>query len=431
MILSVFPTNHCSPKEMTASKYNYKTVNTGVQLTAEELTILNQILDELMDEVSDNHLPFLGSEGQRKGIFHRSWHDLGKAMQRPRNCIYPGCADHSIPRSHTIQKSGPLSFIAEGSHVITPRFGSNPEGYSIARVGLNDASTFPGYCQKHEAVFHEFETSCEINTKRDIVLQVFRTICREIAVKQIQIAHIRKIREAHDRLVSSKAIEMLKRRLGPDFVKRHGLRNLTFNNVSKAQIGMLETESELGEVLKGLETEFLPATALELDGRQDKLYHVSVTVQQPLCVCLSGIANFWIDDHGKRMSVRTILNVLPSPQKTLIVATTLGIHKCYLETYMHRMLDQMNGALIMVETWMVRGTDHWFMTPSEWENIPESRQAKILADMLDESYSIGEAYQTSVLDSVREQMLKLPGAKAEPPEIYQAEASKLIDRDAL
>lgn len=95
---------------------------------------------------------------------------------------------------------------------------------------------------------------------------------------------------------------------------------------------------------------------------------------------------------------------------------------------MHRMLDRMNGALIMVETWMVRGTDHWFMTPSEWENIPESRQAKVLADMLDESYSIGEAYQTSVLDSVREQLLTLPEAKAEPPEIYQAEASKLIDR---
>lgn len=413
---------------MTASKYNNGTINTGVELTAEELYILNQALEELMDEVSDNHLPFLGSEGQRKGLFHRSWHDLGKAMRRPRSCVYPGCADQSIPRSHTIQKAGPLSFIAEGSHVVAPTFASNSEGYSIARVGLKDASTFPGFCQKHEAVFHEFETTGEIKTERDIVLQVFRTICREIAVKQLQMAQIRKLRETHDRLVASKAMDKLKGRLGSDFVKKHDLRNLTFDRVSKAQIGMLEAERELGEVVNVLQTEFLPASALELDGGQDSLYHVSVTVQ-PLSVCLSGIANFWIDDHGKHISVRTILNVLPSPQQTLIAATTAAIHKRYLETYMHRMLDQMNGALIMVETWMVRGTDHWFMTPSDWENIPAGRQAKILSDMLNESYSIGEAYQTSVFDSVRQQMLTLPEAKAEPPEIYQAEVLKLIDRD--
>lgn len=412
---------------MTASKYN-NTVNTDANLTDEEFDILNQALDELMDEISDNHLPFLGSEGQRKGLYHRSWHDLGKAMRRPRRCIYPGCADQSIPRSHTIQKAGPLSFIAEESHVVSPWFAPNSEGYSIARVGLNDASTFPGFCQKHEAVFHEFETTGEIKTERDIVLQVFRTICREIAVKQIQIAQIRKVRETHDRLVEKKAMDKLKDRLGSDFVKKYDIRKLTFDRVSKAQVGMLKEERKLGEVLNDLETELLPASALELDGNEDMLCHVSITVQQPLSVCLSGIANFWIDDHGKHISVRAILNIFPSPQQTLIVATTLAIHKRYLETYIHRMLNRMNGSLIMVETWMVRGTDHWFMTPSEWENIPETRQSKILADMIDESYSIGEAYQTSVFDSVRQQMLALPEAKAEPPEIYQAEASKLIDR---
>jgi len=416
---------------MTESKYNNISANSGVKLTAGELKILNQALDELMDEVSDNHLSFLGTEGQRKGLYHKSWHDLGKAMRRPRSCIYPGCADQSIPRSHTIQKAGPLSFISEGSHVVAPGFTSNSEGYSISRVGLNDASTFPGFCQKHEAVFHEFEKTGEIKTERDILLQVFRTICREIAVKQIQTAQIRKSRETHDRLVENKAMNKLKCHLGSDFVKKHGLRKLTFDRVSKAQVGMLEVERELGEVLTALEKEFLPASALGLDGSEDSLYHISVTVQQPLSVCLSGIANFWIDDHGKRASIRTILNILPSPQQTLIVATTLAIHKRYLETYMHRMIDQMNGALIMVETWMVRGTDHWFMTPSEWENIPESRQAKILSDMIDESYSIGEAYQTSIFDSVRQQMLSLPEAKTELPESYQAEASKLIDRIAI
>jgi hypothetical protein len=81
---------------------------------------------------------------------------------------------------------------------------------------------------------------------------------------------------------------------------------------------------------------------------------------------------------------------------------------------MQRMMDRMNGILIMVETWMVRGTDHWFMRPSDWEGIPADRRAMILRDMLDESVSIGEAYPGSVLDSVRARNLTTRKAKAEP-----------------
>ena len=389
------------------SKYNLGTGDADGKFTAEELNALSQVLDELQVEVSDDHLPFLGSEGQRKGLLHKSLHDLGKAMRRPRKCIYPGCADQSIPRSHAIQKAGPLSFIAEDSHVVAPARTPDFYGYSIARVGLNDASTFPGFCQRHEAIFHEFETTGEIKTDRDIVLQVFRTICREIAVKQIHLAQIRNLREIHDRLVSNKAMDKLKSRLGAAFVKTHGpLRNLTFNRVSKGQIELLEAERELREVLQVLETDFQPASALELDGRGGSLSHISITVQQPLPVCMAGMANFRVDDHGNHINIMAILNVLPSPKQTLIVATTSSIHERYLQTCMHQVLDRAYGILVMVETWMVRGTDHWFMTPSEWEKIPAIRQTKILADMLDESYSIGEAYKTPVLDSVREQQLK-------------------------
>jgi len=181
-----------------------------------------------MDEVSDNHLPFLGSEGQRKGLFHKSWHELGKAMRRTRTCMYPDCTEQGIPRSHTIQKAGPLRFIAEDSHVVTPDFASSTEGYSMTRVGINDASTFPGFCKKHEAIFSEFESKGKIESERSIALQVFRTICREIAVKQIQSDQIRKVREAHDQLISDSGIAKLKHRLGAAFVKKHNIRNLTY-----------------------------------------------------------------------------------------------------------------------------------------------------------------------------------------------------------
>jgi hypothetical protein len=82
----------------------------------------------------------------------------------------------------------------------------------------------------------------------------------------------------------------------------------------------------------------------------------------------------------------------------------------------------------MLETWIVRGPAHWFMTPSVWENIPQARRARILADMRNDSVGIGEPYPVSVLDSIRELALREPEAKAEPREVFEAELAKLADR---
>lgn len=412
---------------MKAHRQPSESVSTGAHLIPDELALLNQGLDELMAQVSDNHLPFLGTVGHRKGFVHTAFHDLFKAMRRARSCCYPGCGDTSIIGSHTLQKSGPIRFISEADHVLTPSYATNGEGYTALKIGVNDASTFPGFCQKHEAIF-DFETIGDLITDRHVELQVFRTICREVTVKQIQIAQLREVRKRHDHLVSRSGLDFLRRRLGADFVNRHGLRSLTLDHVSKAQTGMEECEREVSSALGGLEQHFLPAATKAIEGKGDQLYHVAVTVHQPLPVCLAGVANFWIDDHGRRESVRTVLNVIPSPRKTMIVATCLACHKCYLNVYMQSMLDRMNGPLILVETWMVRGTDHWFLTPSEWENIPEPRRRRILADVMDESVCIGEPYPASVLDSVRTRTLKSREAKEEPREAREAEAAKIADR---
>lgn len=403
----------------------------GKGLSAEDAARLNKALDDLMDEVSDNHLSFVGPERQRLRLFHQTYKSLGKSMRQPRNCMYPGCAAKSVPRSHTIQKAGPLRFIAEDSHVVSPAFSLAQKGYEIKRIGLNNASTFPGFCLEHEGLFHEYENSKELVTKRDVPLQVFRTICREIAVKKIQKSEVRNLLEDHDRLVAANGLKILKQRLGNEFVQKYGLKSLAFDGVSKGQVAMRDSERELKDVLMGLETDFLPAATMEINGTRDMLFHFVVSVQHSLPVCLSGIGNFWINDNGKQISVRTVLNVLPSPQMTLIVATTLIMHKKYLENYMHHMLAKILGPMSMIEAWMVRGTDHWFMTPSQWDAIPASRQSKILEDMWDESLSIGDAYPLSILDSVREHHLELPETKAKPKKIYDIEAAKLSDRKLI
>ncbi len=407
--------------------YSLLSCSNGTQLTSEDLALLNQALDDLLDAVHNDPLPFLGTHGERKGMVHIAFHDLFKAMQRRRGCCYPDCVNMSISKSHSLQKKGPLAFIAEDSHVITPSFARNGSGYIPILVGVNKASTFPGFCPDHEAIF-DFEHLGELITDRDIELQVFRTICREVTVKQIHVEFLRNERQRHNVLLSERGMEFLKHRLDKAFLSRHGLTKLTLNHVSNAEAILEQCEEEVTAPLSCLKNEFLPAAVEDIEGKGNGLYHVAVTVEQPLPVCLAGLANFWINDHGRVESVRTILNVIPSAAKTIIVATCLARCKAYLNCYMQSMLNRMNGVLIMVETWMGRGTDNWFITPSVWKNIPETRRAVIMKDLYDEFVSIGEPYASSVLDSLRLQTLESVDAKTEPQEVYNVETSKISDR---
>mgnify|MGYP000941379709 FL=1 len=57
----------------------------------------------------------------------------------------------------------------------------------MTKVGIREASTFPGFCEKHELEFSCYENK---KTDKEALLQIFRTICREIAVKQKILEHI-------------------------------------------------------------------------------------------------------------------------------------------------------------------------------------------------------------------------------------------------
>jgi hypothetical protein len=111
--------------------------------------------------------------------------------------------------------------------------------------------------------------------------------------------------------------------------------------------------------------------------------------------------------------------------KTVICATVLYEHRMYLEVYINEFMKRLNGLLIMVETWMVNGTDHWFITPSQWENIPSKRQDSILQDLLEDKFDLNAPYPNSILDSVRRKMLSIPIPSGFTQEEINQERQKL------
>ena len=112
------------------------------------------------------------------------------------DCLHPKANSLScrgkIVRAHTIQRNGGLNKIAREGHVYNalkhgrlfpvPQWtvGSNPN-----LVGIREASTFTGFCAKHDnELFAPLEKAPFVGTLEQIGLLGYRAICYELFMKQ-------------------------------------------------------------------------------------------------------------------------------------------------------------------------------------------------------------------------------------------------------
>lgn len=125
--------------------------------------------------------------------FFKATGKMSAAGRRGR-CLHLGagggaCSAKSIA-SHTVQRGGGLAAIAEAGHVLTTfvgfhdlaRANGSPEP---RKIGINDASTFPGFCNKHDTeLFSPIEQSMlEIDPEKAFLF-LYRAICLELVRKR-------------------------------------------------------------------------------------------------------------------------------------------------------------------------------------------------------------------------------------------------------
>ena len=392
---------------------------------------INQAMDDFVELLLQDEFNIFRSEGHRRHLLYSSYNGLHKRMKQSRPCVYPGCPSPSIPRSHTVQRANSLEFISENSHVLTPVLNIETGALGMARVGIRNASTFPGFCSEHEKLFSEYELLGAPREDRHLTQQVFRTICREIVVQEVHLHNIKRNLKAYEVLLSLRGQQFLMDRIGPDVLAEHNikLKNLTIKGLSWRIEESKKFISQIERTLKRLHGAFLPKSLRDVRGQDDGLAHFVVHIAHPLPVCLAGIGNFHIGIREAPQFVQAILNVIPTQEESIISISVEDKYNDALKSYAALFLCRANGPLTMVETWMVNGTDHWFITPSEWETLSQRRRERILEDMLTNKYSIGQPYPRSILDSVRLSMLQLPEADFAPKDELREEWQKVSDRN--
>lgn len=113
---------------------------------------------------------------------------------KQKKCLYFDKSECSevIIKSHTIQKKRSLQLIAENGHVLGFSKNYNADEYSspivLSPIGINDASTFYGFCKTHDnKLFHPIDDFEFEPTDEQVYLLTYRTFIKELYSKMADV----------------------------------------------------------------------------------------------------------------------------------------------------------------------------------------------------------------------------------------------------
>lgn len=128
--------------------------------------------------------------------------EFGKLLSRWRKknsvgkCLYVDatgarCKNDAVA-SHTIQRSTAIAEIADGGHVyrmeIDPFGHHDTNGRQFKPIGKSNASTFPGFCGRHDReLFLDIEGGIEIIERRSLFLLAYRQLNMELFKTELSI----------------------------------------------------------------------------------------------------------------------------------------------------------------------------------------------------------------------------------------------------
>jgi hypothetical protein len=322
---------------------------------------------------------------------------------------------HACPQS--------IKRIAENGHVVTPRFGGN--GVEVVPIGIRDASTFPGFCDIHEAQFAEFESQKKMTTTDHFHLQAYRTLCREIYTKQ---HYKRKLEASLDDYRGLRGAFITARVSQVQREKPIGIKGVRFEH-DPLEDSVIEQIESLSQGLKELD-ELYNGILDELRTGAGRVVMIGASLDFELPVCLSGLGILPYRTGDVIRRALCFLAVIPEANETKIIVGTGKDHENELTRYLQ---DESSTAMLArVESWMCHGSDHWFMTPSVWEAIPPERKDAIRARILDTAHSIAHPVEFSVLDGLRNRIVawaesQLRDRKIAPDNISRA--MQLVDAE--
>ena len=323
--------------------------------------------------------------------------------KKKRKCSFIGCKENTIKKSHSIPKSAVLKNISYNNHLLKPEFDYNssfPKN-KMTLVGVNDASVFPGYCIKHENIFKLFEVDGKIDDEKKALLQIYRTISRDRRSREIELEISEKIGKAYKNKINQEAKESLLIHLSK-YPNLCDVKNIEIEGVDSVIDLLLKQDKFLLYPNKQFELFEMNILSrfLNLPLKNDLVVRVAeIDIKFPISIC--GFGNQSFSNKKIKKDFLLLINVMPLQNSTFIICAGLQQNEEFLKKFFDFSFSDPLNILNLIESFMINGTDHWFINPTYWNKFSNEKQKKILFDILFTENSFVDEYKISIFDDIR------------------------------
>lgn len=280
----------------------------------------------------------------------------------------------NIIKAHTVSKSSGLSDIADNTnHVLGLKqnlvsFQKSKGKLRFERIGINKASTFRGFCAKHDKqLFSGFEDISFIGTQGQCTALTYRSVAKEIYAKEnaLEVAgFIKKMDQ------------------GKPLIFQINIQEHNFFY----QLGLEAAINELYIIKNDVDSELL--------SRDNSSYNfLVIESSSPIPVVVSSVINPTQDFNGKPIQDLSDLSVKPeylvfnafsSAGKGFVVFSWLKKAKI-IDRFIQSLLSIDNSEMYSyLVNFFFSSAENSFISPSWWEDLSDIQRSKI-----EELFNIG------------------------------------------
>jgi hypothetical protein len=243
-----------------------------------------------------------------------------------------------------------------------------------------------------------------VNTEEELLLQAYRTACCELFRTAFWIDKATDQLQTFQTLRDQRLTEFVKSRLHAAGLQEINVGPLQIQDdpmVSRWE-GPLQGLRELHNHLKATLVPALESAVFSNDRSGLTIHATDLDVDLP--VGLSGAASVPRFGPGQK-SLHILMGVLPHDKGTLTFTVGAAADQAELDLYEKRWMQNALEYLSMVESWMINGTDQWYLRPSVWNKLGKQRQELILDEISACARNVREEAKHAIFDDVRRSFL--------------------------
>ncbi len=321
--------------------------------------------------------------------------DREQARKKKGKCVFPDCAKKCVS-SHTIPESAVLKRIAHQKNVLYPHFDTTLGTYQCKPISIGKASVFPGFCTEHEKLFSGFEINGEFGDQ-SIALQNLRVIYRYL----FETSSLLKVFKRKLTSYKKELMDYQRERFtqADKFVKK-GVTLIDINdNITEHLSNNIE---KLEYILARIHNEDLVPFFDTLTGKNLSISIITVNIEYEVPICLAGKSEFKTNQGNYTVH----LSIFPYQRNTFCCFSLPKSSEQEFMALLERYDDDLK-FLKFIESWMIHGTDFWYINPIEWESYTQEKKEKILTQLNNTDHFPDEELDFMIFDNLRANYLPL------------------------